>query len=139
MIALQAEILELRASPTARARGTVLESERHKGLGAVATVLVQNGTLRKNDAIVFGHFFGRIKTMQDDHFRPLEEAGPSTPVKITGLSELAAAGSEFIVVKSEKEARELAEARASGHTRELLTLSKKSSMEKMLAKKESGE
>ncbi len=60
----------------------------HKGLGAVATVLVQNGTLRKGDAIVFGHFSGRIKTMQDDHGRNIEEAGPSTPVKITGLSEL---------------------------------------------------
>ena len=139
MIALQAEILELRASPTSRARGTVLESEMHKGFGAVATVLVQNGTLNKGDAIVYGHFAGRIKTMQDEYGQPLETAGPSAPVKITGLSELALAGSEFIVVKSEKEARELAEARASGHTRELLTLSKKSSMEKMLAKKESGE
>jgi translation initiation factor IF-2 len=139
MVALQAEILELRANPNSRARGTVLESEMHKGLGAVATVLVQNGTLRKNDAIVFGHFFGRIKTMQDDHFRSVEEAGPSTPVKITGLSELALAGSEFIVVKSEKEARELAAARAEGLERNLLTQAKLGGMEKMLAKKESGE
>ncbi|MBM3183913.1 MAG: translation initiation factor IF-2, partial [Chlamydiae bacterium] len=139
MVALQAEILELRASPDSRARGTILESEMHKGFGAVATVLVQNGTLRKGDAIVYGHFAGRIKTMQDEHGGPLETAGPSTPVKITGLSELALAGSEFIVVKNEKEARELAEARVSGHSRELLSLSKKSSMEKMLAKKESGE
>ncbi len=139
MIALQAEILELRASPSARARGTVLESEMHKGLGAVATVLVQNGTLRKGDAIVYGHFSGRIKTMQDDHGRFVEEASSSTPVKITGLSELALAGSEFIVVKNEKEARELAEARVEGHSRDLLTLAKKSSMEKMMAKRENGE
>ncbi|MBI5273388.1 MAG: translation initiation factor IF-2 [Chlamydiia bacterium] len=139
MIALQAEILELRATPTARARGTILESEMHKGLGAVATVLVQNGTLRKGDAIVFGHFSGRIKTMQDDHGRSVDEAPPSTPVKITGLSELSLAGSEFIVVKNEKEARELAEARAEGHRRDLLTLGKKSSLEKMMAKRESGE
>ncbi len=139
MIALQAEILELRASPTSRARGTILESEMHKGLGAVATVLVQNGTLRKGDAIVFGHFSGRVKTMQDEHGMAVEEAGPSSPIKITGLSELALAGSEFIVVKNEKEARELAKARAEGHRQDLLRGPKSSSLEKMMAKKESGE
>jgi translation initiation factor IF-2 len=139
MISLQAEILELRANPSMRARGTVLESEMNKGLGAVATVLVQNGTLRKNDAIVFGHFYGRIKTMQDDHQRQITEAGPSTPVKVTGLSELAEAGKEFIVVKSEKEARELAEARIAGHKRSLLRQIKASSLDRMTARRESGE
>lgn len=139
MIALQAEILELRANPNSRARGTILESEMHKGLGAVATVLVQNGTLRKNDAIVFGPYSGRIKTMHDDHGVSVEEAGPSTPVKITGLSELAVAGSEFVVVKNEKEARELASARAEGLQRNTMAQAKLGSMEKMLAKKESGE
>lgn len=139
MTALQAEILELRANPNSRARGTVLESEMHKGLGAVATVLVQNGTLRKNDAIVFGPYSGRIKTMHDDHGIAIESAGPSTPVKITGLSELAVAGSEFIVVKNEKEARELAAARAEGIERHRLTQGKLGSLEKMMAKKESGE
>ncbi len=139
MIALQAEILELRANPTSRARGTILESEMHKGLGAVATVLVQNGTLRKNDAIVFGPHSGRIKTMHDDHGLPIEMAGPSTPVKITGLSELAVAGSEFVVVKNEKEARELASARAEGLQRHTMAQVTLGSMEKMLAKKESGE
>lgn len=139
MIALQAEILELRANPTSRARGTVLESEMHKGLGAVATVLVQNGTLKKGDAIVFGHYSGRIKTMQDEFGRSVEEAGPSTPVKITGLSELALAGHEFIVVKNEKEARELASARAEGAQRETAAKPKLGSLEKMMAKKESGE
>lgn len=138
MIALQAEILELRANLSARARGTVLESEMHKGMGAVATVLVQNGTLRKNDAIVFGSEFGRIKTMQDDHGKAIEIAGPSTPVKITGLSSLALAGSEFIVVKNEKEARELADARAEGAIR-ALSQAKMSSLDRMMAKKESGE
>jgi translation initiation factor IF-2 len=139
MIALQAEILELRANPNARARGTVLESEMHKGLGAVATVLVQNGTLKKGDAIVFGHYSGRIKTMQDEHGIGIEEAGPSTPVKITGLSELALAGHEFIVVKNEKEARELASARAEGAQRDLAAKPKLAGLEKMMAKKESGE
>lgn len=139
MIALQAEILELRASPTNRARGTVLESEMHKGLGAVATVLVQNGTLKKGDAIVFGHYSGRIKTMQDELGKAVDEAGPSTPVKITGLSELAEAGHEFIVVKSEKEARVLAAARAEGAQWEKAQKPKLGSLEKMMAKKESGE
>lgn len=139
MIALQAEILELRANPNTRARGTVLESEMHKGLGAVATVLIQNGTLRLNDAIVFGPFYGRIKTMQDDHGRSVASAGPSTPVKITGLSELALAGSEFIVVKSEKEAKELAADRAEGLQRHNQAQVKLGSLEKMMAKKESGE
>ena len=139
MIALQAEILELRANPNARARGTILESEMHKGLGAVATVLVQNGTLRKNDAIVFGPYSGRIKTMHDDHGRSVDAAGPSTPVKITGLSELAVAGSEFVVVKNEKEARELAAARVEGMQRHVQAQAKIGSLEKMQAKRESGE
>ncbi len=139
MIALQAEILELRANPKKRARGTVLESEMHKGLGAVATVLVQNGTLRKGDAIVFGHYSGRIKTMQDEYGKQIEEAGPSTPVKITGLSELAEAGNEFIVVKNEKEARGLASARVEGAKRESAAKPKLGSLEKMMAKRESGE
>lgn len=139
MIALQAEILELRASPQARARGTVLESEMHKGLGAVATVLIQNGTLRQGDAIVFGSFSGRIKTMHDEFGKPVTEAGPSTPVKITGLSDLAVAGNEFIVVKNEKEARSLADARAEGAQRRLASQAKLGSLEKMMAKKASGE
>jgi translation initiation factor IF-2 len=111
----------------------------HKGLGAVATVLVQNGTLRKNDAIVFGSHFGRIKTMQDDFGKPVEAAGPSRPVKITGLSDLALAGFEFIVVGSEKEARDLASARAEGEVRSAMSQAKLSSLEKMMAKKTSGE
>ncbi len=139
MIALQAEVLELRANPKARARGTILESEMHKGLGAVATVLVQNGTLRKNDAIVFGSHFGRIKTMQNEYFASMETAGPSSPVRITGLSDLAVAGSEFVVVKNEKEARELAADRAEGALRSAQMQAKISSLEKMMAKKESGE
>lgn len=112
MLALQSEILELRANPNARARGTVLESEMHKGMGMVATVLIQNGTLRMGDSLVFGQHYGRIKTMRDEHAKILKEAPPSTPVEITGLSGLPEAGDEFIVVDTEKEARAIAEARA---------------------------
>lgn len=113
-LALQAEILELKANPNTRARGSVLESEMHKGLGAVATVIVQNGTLRTGDALVFERHFGRVKTMRDDLGRELKEAPPSTPVEITGLSGLPDAGQEFIVVKNEKEARDISEVRAQG-------------------------
>lgn len=134
MLALQAEVLELRANPEMRARGTVLESEMHKGLGAVATILVQNGTLKRGDALVFGLLWGRVKTMHDEYGRELQEAGPSTPIEITGLSGLPEAGQEFIVVKNEKEAREIAEARSEGarQTSFLLQQKKKVSMENML-------
>jgi translation initiation factor IF-2 len=134
MLALQAEVLELKANPEFRARGTVIESEMHKGMGAVATILVQNGTLRLGDALVFSHEFAKIKTMQDEHGKTLEEAGPSTPVKITGLSGLPAAGSEFIVVKNEKEAMEIAEKRSEGHRHTLLHQAKRG-LESMLAEK----
>ena len=112
MLALQAEILELRANDQARARGTVLESEMHKGLGAVATILIQNGTLRLGDPIVFSEHWCRVKTMHNEDGQQLQEAGPSTPVEITGLSGLPGAGQEFIAVASEKEAKEIAEVRA---------------------------
>ncbi len=112
MLALQAEVLELRANPAARARGAVLESEMHKGMGATTTVLVQNGTLQHGDAIVFDEYWGRVKTLRDEHGKNIKSAGPSTPVEITGLSGLPSAGQEFIVVSSEREAREIAGARA---------------------------
>ncbi len=122
MLALQAEVLELRANPNTRARGSVIESQMHKGMGCVATLLVQNGTLRLGDAIVFAQHFARVKTMQDEHGNELSEAGPSTPLKITGISGLPEAGSEFIVVASEKEAKELAEKRSEGKRHSLLQL-----------------
>lgn len=111
MLALQTEVLELKASPIARARGAVIEVELHKGMGATATVLVQNGTLHHGDAIVFDQYWGRVKTMRDDRGQTLKDAAPSTPVEITGLSGLPAAGYEFIVVANEREARDIAEAR----------------------------
>ncbi len=137
MLALQAEILELKANPHTRARGTVIESEMHKGLGAVATVLVQNGTLRLGDAIVFAQHFARIKTMHDEHNRELAEAGPSTPIKITGLSGLPEAGSEFIVVKNEKEAMEIAEKRSEGK-RHALQQVKRTGLESFMQEKATG-
>jgi len=134
MLALQAEVLELRANPSSRARGTVIESEMHKGLGAVATVLVQNGTLRLGDSLVFDQCWGRVKTMHDEHGFEMEEAGPSSPAKITGLSGLPEAGSEFIVVKNEKEAREVSEGRAFERKHVALQV-KKGGLENLLQQK----
>lgn len=114
MLALQAEVLELKANPHGRARGSVLESEMHKGLGAVATILVQNGTLRKGDSLVFGEFWAKVKTMRDEYGATLDEAPPSTPVQITGLSGLPDAGQEFVVVHSEKEAKSISAVRSEG-------------------------
>jgi len=136
MLALQAEILELKANPVSRARGSVIESEMHKGMGSVATVLVQNGTLRLGDAIVFAQHFARVKTMQDEHGRDISEATPSTPVKITGLSGLPEAGSEFIVVANEKEARELAEKRSEGKRHAQQQLMKRAGLESLLQDKQ---
>ena len=131
MLALQAEVLELQADPEARARGSVLESEMHKGRGAVTTVLVQNGTLRHGDALVFGQHWGRVKTMTDEHDKHLQEAGPSTPVAITGLSGLPEAGDEFIVVADEREARSIAEARQQEIREKELTISRAVNLENL--------
>jgi translation initiation factor IF-2 len=84
----------------------------HKGLGAKATLLIQNGTLKHGDALVFDQYWGYVKTMHDENGKTVMEAGPSTPIEITGLSGLPSAGQEFIVVANDKEAREIAEARA---------------------------
>jgi len=129
MISLQAEILELKADPHARARGTILESQMHTGLGAVATVLIQNGTLKLNDAFVFGTNWGRIKAIHDQNGKTLSSAGPSTPVKISGLSTLADAGCEIIVVADEKEAKKIAHDRAEGIEREKLRKAKKGTLD----------
>lgn len=112
MLALQAEVLELTANPHTRARGTVLESEMHKGMGAQSTVLVLNGTLKRGDNLVFGSYWGKVKTMKDEFGVDIVEAPPSSPVRITGLSGLPRAGDEFVAVPTEKDAKEIAEKRA---------------------------
>lgn len=134
MLALQSEVLNLKANVGARARGTVIESQLHKGHGVVATVLIQNGTLRQGDAVVIDHLFGRIKTMRDEFGHVLTEAGPSTPVEITGLSGVPKAGDAFVVVKSEKEARDIAEERTSGFKQKALQQKKATSLETLFQK-----
>lgn len=132
MLALQAEVLELKANPHARARGVVLESELHKGLGSVATILVQNGTLKVGDALVFESHYGRVKTMHDEHGKLLQQAGPSTPIELTGLSGLPKAGDPFVVVSSEKEAQDIIETRAVGRAHLALQQRKSPTLESFL-------
>ena len=111
-ILLVAEVQELKANPNKRARGTVVEAELDKGRGPVATVLVQHGTLRVGDPIVVGSTYGRVRAMVNDRGRRLKEAGPSTPVEITGLNDVPQAGDPFMVFEDEKKARSIGEARA---------------------------
>ena len=111
-IALVAEVKELRANPNRRAKGAVVEARLDKGQGPVATILVQNGTLHKGDCIIAGTAVGRVRTMKNDKGQYIEAATPSTPVEITGLTEVPAAGDLFDAVADEKLARELADQRA---------------------------
>ncbi len=111
MIQLVAEVEELKANPNRNASGTVIEAELDKGRGSVATLLVQNGTLKVQDPIVVGNTFGRVRAMVNDLGRRVQTAGPSTPVEITGLNEVPQAGDQFIVFNDEKKARQIGEAR----------------------------
>ena len=111
-VLLVAEIQELKADPTVRAIGTVIEARLDKGKGAVATLLVQQGTLNVQDPIVVGNTFGRVRAMTNDLGRRVKVAGPSTPVSITGLNETPMAGDHFAVYEDEKSARAAGEERA---------------------------
>ncbi|WP_322922769.1 translation initiation factor IF-2 [Paenibacillus campi] len=115
MILLVAEVNDYKANPDKRARGTVIEAELDKGRGPVARILVQHGTLKVGDAFVAGNCFGRIRAMVNDKGRRLKEAGPSTPVEITGLTEVPQAGDPFLVFEDERKARAIADRRAITH------------------------
>ena len=109
MIILVAEMKELKANPNKRARGNIIEAQLDKGRGAVATVLVQSGTLNIGDPIVAGSSYGRIRAMMNDKGQKVKKAGPSVPVEILGLNEVPMAGDMFYVAESEKKARQVAE------------------------------
>ena len=109
MIALTAEVMELKANPNRRARGLVLEAKLDKGRGSVANILVQKGTLRVGDPIAAGSAFGKVRAMMDDKGRRVKEAGPSTPVEILGLNDVPNAGEVIVGCGNEKEARNFAE------------------------------
>ncbi len=137
-LVLQAEVLELRANPNRAAKGTVIEARLDKGRGPIMTVLVQNGTLKLGDIIIAGTSVGRVRTMINDKGQRVTEAGPSTPVEISGMSEVPSAGDIFNAVNDERMARELAEERriqqASG-----ATTAKKVSLEDLFSQIQAGE
>lgn len=118
MILLVAEMEELKANPDALAYGTVIEAELDKGRGPVATLLVQNGTLHVSDPIVVGNTYGRVRAMVNDSGERVKDAGPSTPVEITGLHDVPQAGDHFLVFEDEKKARQIGEARQQEYIRE---------------------
>ncbi|HEY6514444.1 MAG TPA: translation initiation factor IF-2, partial [Burkholderiaceae bacterium] len=107
-VLLQAEVLELKAAANAMARGLVIEAQLDKGRGPVATVLVQSGTLKRGDVVLAGASYGRVRAMLDEDGKPTNEAGPSIPVEIQGLTEVPQAGDEFMVLADERRAREIA-------------------------------
>jgi translation initiation factor IF-2 len=107
-VLLQAEVLELKAPTQAMAKGIVIEAQLDKGRGPVATVLVQSGTLKKGDVVLAGSSYGRVRAMIDEDGKPADEAGPSIPVEIQGLTEVPQAGDDFMVLADERRAREIA-------------------------------
>lgn len=107
-ILLQAEVLELTAPRESMAKGLIIEARLDKGRGPVATLLVQSGTLRRGDVLLAGATFGRVRAMLDENGKPIEEAGPSIPVEILGLSEVPGAGDEVVALADERKAREIA-------------------------------
>ena len=138
MVLITAEMLELKANPSRRAKGTVIEGKLDKGRGPLATLLVQNGTLNTGDSIIVGSTYGRIRAMFDDKGNKIKTAGPSIPVEILGLSEVPAAGDRFNVVKDEKTARNMAETRKSKSREEHFQSSNRVSMENLYSQIQEG-
>lgn len=129
MVLLSAEMLELKASPNRKARGTVVEAQLDKGRGPVATLIVQNGTLNVGDSIVVGTSYGRIRAMFNDKGKNIKSAGPAMAAEVLGLSEVPEAGDKFVVMKDEKTARNTAEKRKDKLREQKLLKSHKVSLE----------
>ncbi len=129
----QAELLELTASEVGSAQGVVIEARIDKGRGAVASVLVQKGTLRTGDLVLAGQYYGRVRAMTDENGQPTKSAGPSIPVEILGLPEAPNAGDEFMVVDDERKAREVAEFRATKERQDRLTRQQSMKLENLFA------
>ncbi len=128
-----AEMKELKANPNRRAKGIVIEAKLDKGRGPVATVLVQNGTLKSGDIIIAGTSVGRVRAMKDDKGNIVKTAGPSVPVEIIGLSDVPEAGDEFNAVEDEKMARELADQRRTAKREKELNVTSKASLDDLFA------
>lgn len=138
-IQLLAEILELKADRTRKARGRVIEAQLHKGRGPVATVLIQDGTLQPGENFVVGQFAGKVRAMLDDKGRNLSEAGPAIPVEVQGLSGVPSAGDEFIVVTDEKMARSVSQVRSLRARESELGANTKISLDKLFEQMSEGD
>ena len=139
MVILTAEMQELKANPNRAAKGTVIESRLDKTRGPIATLLVQNGTLKKGDLIIAGTAVGHVRVMTDDKGRAITEAGPSIPVEITGLAETPAPGDEFNAVADERMARQLVEQRKQAEKDAAAALQSKVTLDNLFAKMQEGE
>ncbi|MDH3433703.1 MAG: translation initiation factor IF-2, partial [Gammaproteobacteria bacterium] len=138
-ILLQAELMDLKAIADGPAQGLVIESSLEKGRGAVATLLVQAGTLKQGDMIIAGEEYGRIRNMFDEKQQSIEEAGPSSPAVVLGLSKTPSAGDDFLVVKNERKAREVAEFRQTRTRDAKLAMQQASKLEDMFSQMTEGE
>ena len=138
-LVILAEVQELKANPNRAAKGTVIEARLDKGRGPIMTVLVQNGTLKLGDIIIAGTAVGRVRTMINDKGQRVTEAGPSTPVEISGLSEVPSAGDIFNAVGDERMARELAEERRISQANNAMPGTKKVSLEDLFSQIQAGE
>ncbi len=139
MIGLTADVLELKANPNRLGKGAVIEARLDKGRGPIATLLVQNGTLRSGDVLIAGTAVGRVRVMRDSKGNVLKQAGPSVPVEVMGLAEVPAAGDTFAVVEDEKLARELVEKRKFDAKEEQFKLYQKVTLDNLFAQIEEGE
>lgn len=138
-ISLQAEVLELTAVPNAAAKGVVIEARVDKGRGTIATILVQQGTLKQGDLILAGQSYGRVRAMSNERGQVVTEAGPSTPVEILGLDTPPSAGDDFVVLTDERKAREVAQFRAEKERKEKLARFTASKLENMFSNMEAGQ
>jgi len=132
MMTLQAEVMELKASPTATPRGTVIEAQVEAGRGPTATVIVQMGTLRTGDPFICGDYSGKVKSLLDDRGQTIKEAGPSTPVKVLGFIGLPNAGDELLVMDLERSAKTLSEERLLAKRTDKLTVPQRATLESLL-------
>ena len=132
MMLLQAEVMDLKASPSAKARGSVIEAQVEAGRGPTATVIVQMGTVKVGEPFICGDYSGKVKSLIDDKGKPVKEAGPSTPVKVLGFTGLPNAGDEFLVMESEREAKTLSEERLETKRSEKLSVPQRATLETLL-------
>jgi translation initiation factor IF-2 len=132
MMTLQAEVMELKASPTATPRGTVIEAQVEAGRGPTATVIVQMGTLKTGDPFICGDYSGKVKSLLDDRGQPIREAGPSTAVRVLGFTGLPNAGDELLVMESERSTKTLSDERLEAKRANKLTLPQRATLESLL-------